>query len=971
MINKNIIPLNNIIKIDTLQQGIYTDFSVSIFSCPSNIIAGPVILSDPNPPATPTVSSNGPICSGNTLSLNASSTTNGVSYTWTTNALSAYTSNAQNPTIGNVTTAYAGTYTITVTLNNCTSTNTVIVAIDSTPFKPKISSNSPLCYGSSIQLNSVTTYPGAPGTLSYLWTTNAPTSFISSIQNPIILNATELNSGLYILQLKSNSGNCLSDTMGVNVLVRPKITQAVVSGNDTIYVCNFSPPANASQNISANLDASRPFEKGKWSIISQPIGGNGSFANVGNASTSFNYSKSGLYQLQWAITNDLPCDSTRDTLYISVVDKTEITQNLTATATSVCAGNNVTISIPLNSITGIIKKWQYKKPYTALLWVDTSVISNNITFVNVQDTFKIRIVVVTTDTLHCSTDTAFKEIQINVAPSSYPGTTTGNQTVCTGSNSGAIQLSGNIGTPYWQYSTNGINFYTIIGANNQTYNYTNLTTTTWYRAAIKSGTCDTVFSNATKITVIPLVTPANAGLDTALCNANSYQLNANTPSTIESGLWSFVNGSATATITSFSNANSTITGLSSYNTYSLIWTLSNGVCPVRKDTVVIKNYLPLTNLIDTTTQTYCNGVTVTVTGIAASGGNTPYTYQWQMWNGTMWVDIVGANSMNYTFIASNTIKLRRLVKAQPCTDVSLEKIIYIQPPLANNSISGNAETCINTSSGTLIGSLPTGGDGTYFYQWQSSVDNINWITITGATNKDYTVPILTATTFYRRYVTSALCKNSQGLYSIVFVVTVRPDAKAQWQIINDTGCASFNINNTVVKPILYTLQNGSYSWFANNIFYGNNTSINPGYILANKGDSVNIKMVAISLYGCKNDSLEHKFYTIPSVLTSFTRSDSIGCGPLTVSFLNTTPNLNLFTYVWNFGNNQTSTLIQPNNVIFLTNPNFGDTTYNVKLTATSKCELVSIIKTVTVKSKPKSIFTPNKTIGCSPLTCIF
>ena len=167
------------------------------------------------------------------------------------------------------------------------------------------------------------------------------------------------------------------------------------------------------------------------------------------------------------------------------------------------------------------------------------------------------------------------------------------------------------------------------------------------------------------------------------------------------------------------------------------------------------------------------------------------------------------------------------------------------------------------------------------------------------------------------------------------------------------------------------MSNSSYSWYANNVFYGNSATINPGYTLNNAGDSVTIKMVAVSLYGCKNDSLQHKFFTIPSVLTAFTMSDSIGCGPLTVGFTNNTPNIGFFTYAWNFGNNQTSILAQPNNVTFQSNPNFGDTTYFVKLTATSKCESVIKTKTITVKSKPKSIFTPSKTTGCSPITVTF
>ena len=961
------------ILIANLSAGTYTNFSVVLRGCQSNTIAGPITLSDPNPPATPTATTNAPICSGTTLNLNASTTSIGsITYNWTTTASSGFTSTTQNPTILNATTAYSGTYSVIATLNSCKSLpGNVVVVVDSTPAKPVLSSNTPLCFGSTINLTSVTNFPGAPSSLTYSWT--GPNGFSSNTQNPVISTASELTSGLYVLQIKANSGNCLSDTASTNVLVRPKITQALVSGPDTIFVCNFAPPANAIQNIAANLNSSRPYEKGKWTIINQPTGGNGIFANDQANTTTFTYSKSGLYQLQWAISNDLNCPSTKDTLYLSIVDKPVISQSLTTTATNVCAGNPVTISIPSTAVVGDIKYWQYKIPYNATSWTNSTTNNPSITFNNVQDTFKVRLVVISTDQIHCSGDTAFKEILINVAPPSSPGVTSGVDTVCKGSNSGTIVLAGNIGSPFWQSSTDGINFSIIPLSSAQTYTYTNLIVTTWFRAAVKSGVCDTVFSNATKITIFPPVTPANAGVDISLCGATSYQLNANVPGTNETGLWSLAATSPIATINSASSPNTFISNLVSNNNYQLIWTLSNNICPNTRDTVIIKNYLPLTNTIDTATITVCNGVTVNVTGNLPIGGSAPYFYQWQIFNGSSWDNIPGALLINYSFVATTTIKIRRLVNATPCSDVSLEKTIYVQPPLSNNTINGNIQTCINTSPGVLTGSLPTGADGNYTYLWQTGPSATGpWTNATGvATQKDYTAPVLTTTTYYRRFVTSALCNGNQGLYSLPYQIIVRPNAIAQWVITKDTACKPFNINNTVVSPVINTITNSSYSWYANNVFYGNSATINPGYTLNNAGDSVTIKMVAVSLYGCKNDSLQHKFFTIPPVLTAFTMSDSVGCGPLTVGFTNNTPNIGFFTYAWDFGNNQTSILAQPNNVTFQSNPNFGDTTYFVKLTATSKCESVIKTKSITVKSKPKSIFTPSKTTGCSPLTVTF
>src|SRR5690606_23031393 len=95
------------------------------------------------------------------------------------------------------------------------------------------------------------------------------------------------------------------------------------------------------------------------------------------------------------------------------------------------------------------------------------------------------------------------------------------------------------------------------------------------------------------------------------------------------------------------------------------------------------------------------------------------------------------------------------------------------------------------------------------------------------------------------------------------------------------------------------------------------------------------------------------------------------CGPLTVSFANTTPLIGEFTYHWDFGNGQTSTDPQPGSIEFLPNPTFGDTTFNVTLSAITQCTTIVVTHPVTVHSKPKALFAPNVSVACSPMTVSF
>jgi hypothetical protein len=70
------------------------------------------------PPAAPTAANNGPIFAGMTLNLTAS-TVPGATYSWT--GPNSFSSNNQNPSIVNATTAAAGSYSVTATIGACTS----------------------------------------------------------------------------------------------------------------------------------------------------------------------------------------------------------------------------------------------------------------------------------------------------------------------------------------------------------------------------------------------------------------------------------------------------------------------------------------------------------------------------------------------------------------------------------------------------------------------------------------------------------------------------------------------------------------------------------------------------------------------------------------------------------------------------------------------------------------------------------
>jgi hypothetical protein len=82
--------------------------------------------------------------------------------------------------------------------------------------------------------------------------------------------------------------------------------------------------------------------------------------------------------------------------------------------------------------------------------------------------------------------------------------------------------------------------------------------------------------------------------------------------------------------------------------------------------------------------------------------------------------------------------------------------VQIVPPVVNNiTLSPSTQNVACGNPGvTLTPSAPSGGDGTYTYQWLSSPDNVTFTIITGATGSTYQPPNPSSPTYYRVDVSS-------------------------------------------------------------------------------------------------------------------------------------------------------------------------------------------------------------------------
>ena len=119
-------------------------------------------------PATPTASSNSPVCEGATITL-TTATVAGATYTWT--GPNSYTSASQNPTIASSTNANAGTYSLTETVSGCTSAaGTVTVVVNPLPVITNSTLTQSICSGTNASFNPTSTIAGT----SFTWTATSP-----------------------------------------------------------------------------------------------------------------------------------------------------------------------------------------------------------------------------------------------------------------------------------------------------------------------------------------------------------------------------------------------------------------------------------------------------------------------------------------------------------------------------------------------------------------------------------------------------------------------------------------------------------------------------------------------------------------------------------------------------------------------------------------------------------------------------
>ncbi len=234
------------------------------FSCTSSAVSS-IIL---KPLPVPQFVSNSPICNAQTLLFSVST---GTSFVWT--GVNAFASSTKSNTINNANPGHSGSYQVTVTAaNSCTAATSGSVTVNPTP---TVSATGATVCNTQIVNLTANSFAGS----SYFWT--GPNGFLSSQQNPTIVNPVVAASGNYNVRATSAVG-CTNSA----------VTQVTVTQTPIINTHGSNTQKCFGDNLQLYGNSNHPNVSYNWS------GPNGFFSNQQNpVITAVSLPASGIYVL--------------------------------------------------------------------------------------------------------------------------------------------------------------------------------------------------------------------------------------------------------------------------------------------------------------------------------------------------------------------------------------------------------------------------------------------------------------------------------------------------------------------------------------------------------------------------------------------------------------------------------------------------------------------------------------------------
>lgn len=197
-------------------------------------------------------------------------------------------------------------------------------------------------------------------------------------------------------------------------------------------------------------------------------------------------------------------------------------------------------------------------------------------------------------------------------------------------------------------------------------------------------------------------------------------------------------------------------------------------------------------------------------------------------------------------------------------------------------------------------------------------------------------------------------------------VLLHPDPVVRFDMSRTNGCGPLPVNftNRSINGEKFTWEFG---------VYGTDTTKSPNKVFYGRDifDSiVVVKLSAVSKFGCLSDTITDKVTVFGLPIANYLVSTDTFCFPDLMQFLN--QSLASYNYTWDLGDGTVTSTTNPKHFFKKSASPFSDTTYFIKLVATSPYGCKDTMRgSMTVLPYPIPKFSVDNPAGCAPHTVQF
>lgn len=836
--------------------------------------------------------------------------------------------------------------------NNCDYTDTILMEVIQQPSLNFVMTPDSGCTDLTITISDST------GVSGHQWFVND--SLFSSLKNPTITvqnNSANSDSIIAIKLVFTASSNC-ADSLIQLVTVYPKPSAA------------FSLPSNICAGESIQATQNSVFKGASaffaWTASSNSVTFNDTTLSSPTLTfVDFQNGADSIFTIQMIVTS---IDGCVDTISQNITVHSRPTADFTLPAAA-CTPLSMN---PTNISTGINLSYQWSiTPFQNVNVLNSSGATPTFSFITpVSDSIVYSITLTITDSNSCvdsitKTYTTYPQPQMSFTPSQSNGCHPFAVMFTNNSTSG-ISGQGSVLTYVWDLGNGQTSTDTNITV---TYNNTGSIDSTYYIQLIATnslGCTDTLLDS-----IIAHPNPIAQTNFTGFTNCAPYLIDS---TVINASLFSFANS---AYIWNVYDVNGNL--LNQYNGASGInHTLNNGGDSVyielvvqspfgcANDTVTQQLFYTITNPIAnfiTLPDTGCSPLLLSLTDSSTAGVN----HEWFV-NGVSFSTLQNPQITltNLSPTTDSIVQIKLLITAGSGCGDSITKSVVIQAqPSAQFTV--NTTACAGDS---LFATNSSQSTGTLNYSWSASSSLITISDSAAAqpyflfpdnqsgTDSTYTIQLIVGS--------STGCADTASQNVIIYS---RPVADFT---LPAPACAPLSINPTDISTGNLLNYNWSVSPNTNVNITGSN-SANPQFNFTPPAlDSTvyTISLVISDVNGCTN-SIAKNFSVYPNPTTGFTPSLTNGCGPLSISFTNTSTtnitgqNRSSMSFNWDFGNGTTSTDSVP--TVTFTNTGVIDSVYVIQLISSNSLGCSdTLIDSITVHPDPRAETNLSGFTDCAP-----